>query len=353
MAIADAVTVGYRHRRRPLGSLGEQRLQLRLQRLRIETPWGERPDASVGEMLRGAFERLQECDCHALPVVAHGRLVGLVTDRDLVVRGVAQELDLKQCKLSDIMSGHVRTVREDDDIQDVLTEMSSAQMRRMPVVDPQDRLVGMVSLGDIAASMGLAQYDIKKVLAYSTVSQLGYMMLALGVGGWLAGLFHLVTHAFFKSLLFLGAGAVPVNPVAAQPKAGGHAKGRGKGGGRHAAAAGIPDPNNDIFVARIAADGRILLHQRHSHLSQCWHNSSLIHNSAVRLVYNTAVLIRLALLNRLYHARHDVDVVHKVECQLIPVLNRMTTRGIRVDEERLCDRVEANPQFIGRLTIVD
>ncbi len=50
--------------------------------------------------------------------------------------------------------------------------------------------------------------DIKKVLAYSTVSQLGYMMLALGVGGWVAGLFHLVTHAFFKALLFLGSGSV-------------------------------------------------------------------------------------------------------------------------------------------------
>src|SRR5213076_1318104 len=51
-------------------------------------------------------------------------------------------------------------------------------------------------------------HDIKKVLAYSTVSQLGYMMLGLGVGGWVAGLFHLVTHAFFKALLFLGSGAV-------------------------------------------------------------------------------------------------------------------------------------------------
>src|SRR5260370_11934731 len=50
--------------------------------------------------------------------------------------------------------------------------------------------------------------DIKKVLAYSTVSQLGYMMLALGVGGWVAGLFHLITHAFFKALLFLCSGSV-------------------------------------------------------------------------------------------------------------------------------------------------
>lgn len=59
-----------------------------------------------------------------------------------------------------------------------------------------------------AAVIGLAQNDIKRVLAYSTVSQLGYMMLALGAGSMAAGVFHLMTHAFFKALLFLGAGAV-------------------------------------------------------------------------------------------------------------------------------------------------
>jgi NADH-quinone oxidoreductase subunit L len=59
-----------------------------------------------------------------------------------------------------------------------------------------------------AASIGFAQRDIKKVLAYSTVSQLGYMFLAVGVGAYGAGVFHLVTHAFFKACLFLGAGSV-------------------------------------------------------------------------------------------------------------------------------------------------
>ena len=59
-----------------------------------------------------------------------------------------------------------------------------------------------------AASMGLATSDIKRVLAYSTVSQLGYMMLALGAGSMAAGMFHLFTHAFFKALLFLAAGSV-------------------------------------------------------------------------------------------------------------------------------------------------
>ena len=59
-----------------------------------------------------------------------------------------------------------------------------------------------------AATIGLAQNDIKKVLAYSTVSQLGYMFIGVGVGAYTAGVFHLMTHAFFKALLFMGSGAV-------------------------------------------------------------------------------------------------------------------------------------------------
>jgi NADH-quinone oxidoreductase subunit L len=59
-----------------------------------------------------------------------------------------------------------------------------------------------------AATIGLVQNDIKRVLAYSTISQLGYMIMGLGVGGYSAGLFHLTTHAAFKALLFLGAGSI-------------------------------------------------------------------------------------------------------------------------------------------------
>ncbi|MBA3889870.1 MAG: NADH-quinone oxidoreductase subunit L, partial [Gemmatimonadaceae bacterium] len=59
-----------------------------------------------------------------------------------------------------------------------------------------------------AATIGLKQWDIKKVLAYSTVSQLGYMFVAVGAGAYVAGIFHLMTHAFFKALLFLGSGSV-------------------------------------------------------------------------------------------------------------------------------------------------
>ena len=60
----------------------------------------------------------------------------------------------------------------------------------------------------LAASIALVQNDIKRVLAYSTVSQLGYMFLALGVGAYWVAIFHLFTHAFFKALLFLGSGSV-------------------------------------------------------------------------------------------------------------------------------------------------
>ncbi len=68
-------------------------------------------------------------------------------------------------------------------------------------------MVGAITLM-IAAALAFVQSDIKKVLAYSTVSQLGYMVMALGVGGWTAAVFHLFTHAFFKACLFLGSGSV-------------------------------------------------------------------------------------------------------------------------------------------------
>jgi NADH-quinone oxidoreductase subunit L len=68
-------------------------------------------------------------------------------------------------------------------------------------------IVGAVTLV-LSAATATVQNDIKRVLAFSTCSQLGYMMMALGLAGWTAGLFHLITHAYFKALLFLGAGSV-------------------------------------------------------------------------------------------------------------------------------------------------
>jgi NADH-quinone oxidoreductase subunit L len=77
-----------------------------------------------------------------------------------------------------------------------------------PAMDVVAYIGGFTAI--FAATIGLMQHDVKRVLAYSTVSQLGFMMLALGSAGYVAGVFHLFTHAFFKALLFLGAGAVIV-----------------------------------------------------------------------------------------------------------------------------------------------
>jgi NADH-quinone oxidoreductase subunit L len=76
-----------------------------------------------------------------------------------------------------------------------------------PTIATLVAVVGMLT-AIVAATVGMAQTNIKKVLAYSTVSQLGYMFLAVGVGAYTAGVFHLMTHAFFKALLFLAAGSV-------------------------------------------------------------------------------------------------------------------------------------------------
>jgi NADH-quinone oxidoreductase subunit L len=84
---------------------------------------------------------------------------------------------------------------------------SSAIFERAPMAMTVVAIVGTLT-ALFAATIGIAQTDIKKVLAYSTVSQLGYMFMACGVGAFSAGIFHLMTHAFFKGLLFLAAGSV-------------------------------------------------------------------------------------------------------------------------------------------------
>ncbi len=88
-----------------------------------------------------------------------------------------------------------------------MTARSAALFTHAPVAMDWVATIGLAT-AFFAATIGLAQTDIKKVFAYSTVSQLGYMFVGAGVGAFSAGIFHLMTHAFFKALLFLGAGAV-------------------------------------------------------------------------------------------------------------------------------------------------
>jgi NADH-quinone oxidoreductase subunit L len=88
-----------------------------------------------------------------------------------------------------------------------MVSRSSAIFDRAPAAMTVVAIIGTLT-ALFAATIGIAQTDIKKVLAYSTVSQLGYMFMACGVGAFSAGIFHLMTHAFFKGLLFLAAGSV-------------------------------------------------------------------------------------------------------------------------------------------------
>ena len=112
------------------------------------------------QTLADAAKLMDELNVGVVPVCEGDRLVGVVTDRDIVVRGLARDLDPKQCKLADVMSGHVRTARSDDDVDDVLTEMANAQIRRMPVVDANEKLVGILSIGDIAAKSPEDEEDV-------------------------------------------------------------------------------------------------------------------------------------------------------------------------------------------------
>jgi CBS domain-containing protein len=98
-----------------------------------------------------AAQVMEELNVGVIPVCEGEKLVGMVTDRDIVVRGVAQSKDPKSTRLADVMSSSVRMAHEDEDVDEVLSEMARSQIRRMPVVDQQDRLVGIISLGDIAA----------------------------------------------------------------------------------------------------------------------------------------------------------------------------------------------------------
>ncbi len=111
-----------------------------------------------------AAQAMDELNVGVIPVVEGGKLVGMVTDRDIVVRGVSQEGDVKSLKLASVMSTNISCVRENDDVQRVLSQMAEAQVRRMPVVDQQDRLVGILSIGDIAAKDPAEKMDVGKSL---------------------------------------------------------------------------------------------------------------------------------------------------------------------------------------------
>ena len=102
------------------------------------------------ETLRSAARLMQEHDIGALPVCQEERLLGMLTDRDITVRALADGLDPDTTCVSDVMSGDVQCCRADQDAQEAMALMGERQLRRLPVVDAQRRLVGIVALADLA-----------------------------------------------------------------------------------------------------------------------------------------------------------------------------------------------------------
>jgi NADH-quinone oxidoreductase subunit L len=143
-----------------------------------------------------------------------------------------------------------------------------------------------------AASIGLVQNDIKRVLAYSTVSQLGYMFLALGVGAFAAGVFHVFTHAFFKALLFLGAGSV-IHAMSGEQDM------RKMGG----LAEKIPTTYRTMFIATLAIAGIppfAGFFSKDEILWQAWTSESIAYHLLWIIGYATALMTAFYMFRLIY-----------------------------------------------------
>jgi CBS domain-containing protein len=100
--------------------------------------------------LRHAAQKMKSWDVGSLPVCQNEKLIGLITDRDITVRAVAAGKSPDACPVSDAMSGDLIYCYEDEDVERAVKLMEEKQIRRLPVMDRNDRLVGVVSLGDLA-----------------------------------------------------------------------------------------------------------------------------------------------------------------------------------------------------------
>jgi len=105
---------------------------------------------SPDDTIQAAAQKMEESDVGFLPVGENDRLVGMLTDRDIALRAVAQGLDPKKTKVRDIMTDRVLYCSDGEDIEDAAENMAELQIRRLPIVDDNKRLVGVVSIGDIA-----------------------------------------------------------------------------------------------------------------------------------------------------------------------------------------------------------
>ena len=104
-----------------------------------------------GDSVHDAARIMKEQDTGVVPVVDGKKIIGMITDRDIVVRCVADGKNPLDASVKDVMTRSVRKVKEDATINEVITLMSSSEIRRVPVVNSRDEIVGIVSIGDLAA----------------------------------------------------------------------------------------------------------------------------------------------------------------------------------------------------------
>ena len=105
---------------------------------------------SEKDSVRDAARIMKQRDTGIVPVVDGKKVIGLITDRDIVVRLIAEGKDVANAKVNEVMTKNVRSVKDDASVDEVLSVMKSAEIRRVPVVNKNDEIVGIVSIGDLA-----------------------------------------------------------------------------------------------------------------------------------------------------------------------------------------------------------
>jgi CBS domain-containing protein len=141
---------------------------MKAQDIMASNPTSVNPDTSVQE----AAKLMQREDVGVLPVVesGSGRLVGVVTDRDIAIRVVAEGRDATRSRVQDAMSSNLKTCKPDDDVDDVMDVMAREQVRRVPIVNDRGELLGVVSQADIVRE---AKDDDKAERTVEKISQPG------------------------------------------------------------------------------------------------------------------------------------------------------------------------------------
>lgn len=116
-------------------------------------------------------KKMDELNVGAIPVCDGERLQGMVTDRDIVVKAIAKDMDVRSTKVSEVASTDVFYCFEDQDVEEAADLMEEKQVRRLPILNAQKRLVGIVSLGDIATASGDTNLAGETISEVSTPSR--------------------------------------------------------------------------------------------------------------------------------------------------------------------------------------